>query len=83
MTNANVRTVPPHLTAYTAAFKAWAEARGHYHLNETDDPGITLEMYQDGDHLKSSFSRAYTDSFISRVKHLLPAPFERPVNNFR
>jgi hypothetical protein len=70
-----VRKVPGHLATYTAALKAWVETRGHYHFNETDDPSLTLDMYQDADHLKTSVARAYTDSFIARVSHLLPKPF--------
>ncbi len=71
----NVRKVASQLAGYTAALKAWVETRGHYHFNETDDPTITLDMYQDADHLKTSVARAYTDSFIARVGHLFPKPF--------
>jgi hypothetical protein len=66
------RLVFPPLAAYTAAFKAWVEAHGHYHINETDDANITLEMYNDGDHLHPQFYHAYTDMFAARVRQQIP-----------
>jgi hypothetical protein len=71
----NVRPVPPALAAYTLAMKNWIEARGHYHVNETDSPAITLSMYQDFDHLKPEFYRRYTEIFASLVRPLLPTGF--------
>jgi hypothetical protein len=63
------------LRKYTADFKAWAEREGHIHVDETDDPRITLEMFRDGDHLHKEAYRAYSDLFIERISALLPAPY--------
>jgi hypothetical protein len=70
----NQRPQPRLLREYTADFKAWAESEGHALMDENGDERITLELFQDGDHLKPKAYAAYTRLFLERIRHLLPAP---------
>ena len=65
------------LRDYTADFKKWAEAQGCVHLDETEDPAITLSMFRDGDHLHEAVQPAYTDLFLNRIRDHLPKPFSK------
>lgn len=65
-------TQTPALRAYTAAFRAWAEANGCEVMDETDDPRLLLSMYHDGDHLGKAAMKDYTRIFFERVRSLLP-----------
>ncbi len=74
----NAENVTPQdeaLTVYTRAFKAWVKAQGHEHVDENDDPAITLAMFRDGDHLLPTAYDAYTDLFRERLRAQLPTPF--------
>lgn len=61
-----------HVREYTAAFKAWAEANECLHVDETEDPNLTLDMYRDGDHLAPEAKAAYGKIFLERMKAYLP-----------
>ena len=63
------------LRAYTAAFKDWVETNGHHHVDETDDPRITLDMFRDGDHFHKEHYGKYTEWFAERLRPLLPHQF--------
>ena len=71
----NVTPQDEALATYTREFKAWAKQQGHEHVDENDDPAITLAMFRDGDHLLPSAYDAYTDLFRERMRSLLPTPF--------
>ena len=73
----NVTVQSDALRDYTADFKAWAESQGCVHLDETEDPAITLSMFRDGDHLHEAVQLAYTDLFIQRIRAHLPEPFSK------
>lgn len=62
------------LTAYTKAFREWAESQGHALVDETDDPRLLLSMYHDGDHLARAAMDEYTRMFVDRIRPLLPRP---------
>lgn len=65
------------LKNYVSDLKQWVESQGCIHLDETDDPQITLEMFRDGDHLHDAVRPAYTDLFLNRIRPHLPHAFQR------
>lgn len=65
-----------YVREYTAAFKAWAEANGCLHVDETEDPSLTLDMYRDGDHLAPESKAEYGEIFLERMKAHLPRPLK-------
>lgn len=71
----NITVQNENLIAYTADFKTWIESQGHYHIDETNDPRITLEMFRDGDHLHKDYWQQNSDLFLERVRHLFPTTF--------
>jgi len=60
---------PPALAKYVADFKAWAQAQGAYFHDDTGDPELTLDLYEDGDHFLDA--AAYTKIFRRRLDPLL------------
>ncbi len=65
------------LKNYISDLKRWVESQGCIHIDETDDPKITLEMFRDGDHLHDAVRPAYTDLFLDRIRPYLPDAFTR------
>jgi hypothetical protein len=63
----NVRTQDAELRSYVAALEKYVENRGHYFHDETEDATLTLETYQDGDHLRDEARRTYTRGFRERL----------------
>lgn len=55
----------PELQRYVADMKAWAEANGACFHDDTGDPEMTLDLYEDGDHVADR--RRYTDIFRKRL----------------
>jgi len=66
----NVRTQDTDLRGYVAALERYVEGRGHYFYDETDDASLTLNTYQDGDHLREGARRDYTQGFRRRLAPL-------------
>ena len=59
----------PALERYIADFKAWAASEGAYFHDETGDPELTLDLYEDGDHVADRLR--YTRIFRQRLDALL------------
>ena len=51
-----------------ADFKAWAEENGALFRDDTGDSEMTLDLYEDGDHVADR--RRYTDIFRKRLDAL-------------
>jgi hypothetical protein len=62
----------PALRRYVADFKAWAEENGALFHDDTGDPEMTLDLYEDGDHVADR--RRYTDIFRKRLDALFRPP---------
>jgi hypothetical protein len=58
----------PALERYVADLKAWAEASGVLFHDDTGDPEMTLDLYEDGDHVADR--RRYTEIFRKRFDAL-------------
>jgi hypothetical protein len=59
---------PPALTRYVSDFRAWAESQGLCFYDETGDPELTLDLYEDGDHVRDRIT--YTRIFRRRLDPL-------------
>jgi len=59
----------PALLAYVADFKHWATAQGACFHDDTGDPELTIDLYEDGDHFADRI--AYTKIFRRRLDALL------------
>jgi hypothetical protein len=58
----------PALVRYTADLRAWLEANGAMFHDDTGDPEMTLDLYEDGDHVRDR--RRYTEIFRKRLDPL-------------
>jgi hypothetical protein len=58
----------PALQQYVADLKAWLEANGAMFHDDTGDPELTLDLYEDGDHVGDR--RRYTEIFRRRLDPL-------------
>lgn len=63
------------LRHYMQDLRQWVESQNCVLIDETEDARITLSMYHDNDHLAAAARPQYTQWFVERVRHLLPAPF--------
>ena len=59
---------PPALVRYISDFRRWAESQGACFYDETGDPELTLDLYEDGDHFRDR--AAYTRIFRRRLDPL-------------
>jgi hypothetical protein len=50
------------------------EARGGLLHDDTGDPALTLDMYEDGDHIAPGARDRYTTLFFERVRSLFDSP---------
>ena len=65
----------PALVQYVRDLRAYVQARGAILHDDTGDPAITLDMYEDGDHIARHARAAYTRLFYERLRVLFrPAP---------
>jgi hypothetical protein len=55
------------LVRYAADLERYIEAHGGVFHDDTGDPELTLDMYEDGDHLASSARRRYTEILFARL----------------
>lgn len=62
---------PEYLQKYMADLSAWIQSQGMLFLDDTPDARLTLDMYEDGDHMKRSAQTFYTDLFNEKVLALL------------
>jgi hypothetical protein len=62
----------PALQRYVAKLKSYVEANGGVFMDDTGDPALTLDLYEDGDHLSREGRRRYTEMFASRLCRRFP-----------
>jgi hypothetical protein len=60
----------PALQRYVRDLRAYVEARGAMLRDDTGDPELTLDMYEDGDHIAAASRRRYTEILVSRLAPL-------------
>lgn len=60
------------LQRYVSRLAQYIEAHGGRFRDDTGDPALTLDMYEDGDHLAMRASRRYTEILYDRLRPLLP-----------
>jgi hypothetical protein len=56
------------LRHYVAALRAYVTARGAIFHDDTGDPALTIDMYEDGDHLARHARRRYTENLYNRLR---------------
>lgn len=61
----------PALRQYIGKLEAYIEANGGCWRDDTGDPAITLDMYDDGDHLAERARTRYTEILYDRLQHVL------------
>ena len=61
----------PALRRYVEKLRHYIEANGALWRDDTGDPAMTVDMYEDGDHLARHSRTYYTEIFYSRVRHFL------------
>lgn len=61
----------PALQEYIARLREYIAANGGVFRDDTGDPELTLEMYDDGDHLKLDWRARYTEILYARVHPFL------------
>jgi hypothetical protein len=66
----------PALVRYVADLEAWLESQGALFHDDTGDPEMTLDLYEDGDHVGDR--RRYTEIFRKRLD-----PLFRPLDQAR
>jgi hypothetical protein len=58
----------PALAAYIRALRAYVTARGAIFHDDTGEPALTLDMYEDGDHVARHARRRYTEYLFDRLR---------------
>jgi hypothetical protein len=58
----------PALRRYVDDLRAYVTARGAIFHDETGDPALTLDMYEDGDHLARHARQLYTENLYNRLR---------------
>jgi hypothetical protein len=56
------------LKAYVKALREYVTARGAIFHDDTGDPALTIDMYEDGDHLARHARRQYTENLYNRLR---------------
>lgn len=59
---------PPWMRRYVDDLRAWLEAEGMLLIDDTDDDRLTLDMYEDGDHVRPGARRRYTELLAEKVR---------------
>jgi hypothetical protein len=59
---------PEALLRYIAALRSYVEQRGAIFHDDTGDPLLTLDLYEDGDHLARHARRLYTENLYNRLR---------------
>ena len=60
----------PALRAYVKALREYVQSHGAVLHDDTGDPAITLDMYEDGDHIARHARDRYTRLFFDRLRLL-------------
>jgi hypothetical protein len=58
----------PALRRYVADLRQYVTARGAIFHDDTGDPALTLEIYEDGDHVARRARRFYTENLYNRLR---------------
>jgi len=58
----------PALRRYVDELRAYVTARGALFHDDTGDPALTIDMYEDGDHLARHARRRYTENLYNRLR---------------
>jgi hypothetical protein len=58
----------PALQRYVEALRAYLTARGALLHDDTGDPAMTLDLYEDGDHIARHARRRYTEILYTRLR---------------
>jgi hypothetical protein len=58
----------PALRRYVDDLRAYVTARGAIFHDDTGDPALTLDLYEDGDHLARRARRFYTENLYNRLR---------------
>jgi hypothetical protein len=58
----------PALRRYVDDLRAYVTARGALFHDDTGDPALTLDLYEDGDHLARHARRFYTENLYNRLR---------------
>ena len=66
----------PALVRYVADLRAWLEANGAMFHDDTGDPELTLDLYEDGDHVGDR--HRYTEIFRKRLDPLFSRQMATP-----
>lgn len=61
----------PALRRYVRDLEAYVKSQGATFHDETGDTAITLDMYEDGDHIGRAYRRLYTEILFERLRPLL------------
>jgi len=56
------------LRDYIAALRTYVDSQGGIFHDDTGDPNLPLEMYDDGDHVKEAWRRHYTENLHQRLR---------------
>jgi hypothetical protein len=56
------------LKAYVQSLREYVTARGAIFHDDTGDPALTIDMYEDGDHLARHARRQYTENLYNRLR---------------
>jgi hypothetical protein len=56
------------LKAYVKDLREYVTARGALFHDDTGDPALTIDMYEDGDHLARHARRRYTENLYNRLR---------------
>jgi hypothetical protein len=62
---------PDYLRRYVADLSAWLRSQGMLFIDDTPDDRLTLDLYEDGDHMKREARPFYTDLLNEKVQALL------------
>jgi hypothetical protein len=61
----------PALRRYVRDLKAYVESQGATFHDDTGDTAMTLDMYEDGDHIGRNYRRLYTEILFERLRPIL------------
>lgn len=59
---------PEALQRYIAGLRSYVEQRGAIFHDDTGDPLLTLDLYEDGDHFARHARRLYTENLYNRLR---------------
>jgi hypothetical protein len=60
------------LRRYVDELRAYVTARGAIFHDDTGDPALTIDMYEDGDHVARHARRRYTENLYNRLRPHFP-----------